>query len=67
MGEVVGMAASLCKTHNCSPRDVYTSHLDELKALMTKGVGLGKVQPPQKYNQGGSLLKEAKGTPSAKH
>ena len=39
-GEVVGMAASICKKHGCNPRDVYKSHLDELKGLMTKGVGL---------------------------
>lgn len=38
MGEVVGMAASLCKEHNCLPRDVYAQYLDELKALMEKGV-----------------------------
>lgn len=38
MGEVVGMAASICKNHDCLPRDVYASHLDELKALMEKGV-----------------------------
>ncbi len=60
MGEVVGMAASLCKKYSCSPRDIYASHLDELKALMTKGVGLGQTQPPQQYNMGGTLLKEKK-------
>lgn len=38
MGEVVGMAASICKNHDCLPRDVYESYLDELKALMEKGV-----------------------------
>lgn len=59
MGEVVGMAASLCKKYGCSPRDVYASHLDELKALMAQGVGLGKPQPPQTYNLGGTLLKTA--------
>ena len=53
MGEVVGMAASICKKYGCDPRGVYTDHLDELKALMTRGVGLGKPQPPQTYNQGG--------------
>ena len=52
-GEVVGMAASICKKHSCNPRDVYKSHLDELKGLMTKGVGLDKPQPPQDYNLGG--------------
>jgi len=58
MGEVVGMAAALCKKYGCTPREVYTRHLDELKALMTQGVGLGKEQPPQKYNMGGTLLKK---------
>jgi hypothetical protein len=53
MGEVVGMAASICKKNNCLPRKIYESHLDELKALMTKGVGTGKPQPPQDYNRGG--------------
>ncbi|MBQ7813808.1 MAG: FAD-dependent oxidoreductase, partial [Thermoguttaceae bacterium] len=38
MGEVVGMAASICKNHKCLPRDVYSDYLDELKALMTEGV-----------------------------
>ena len=50
MGEVVGMAASVCKKHGCNPRDVYTTHLDELKELMTKGVGDGKKHPRQDYN-----------------
>jgi hypothetical protein len=39
MGEVVGMAASLCKAHGCNPRQIYETHLDELKGLMTIGVG----------------------------
>ena len=60
MGEVVGMAAFLCKKNACAPRDVYTAHLEELKALMTKGVGLGKPQPPQNYNLGGTLMKTEK-------
>jgi hypothetical protein len=38
MGEVVGMAASVCKKHNCLPRDVYTDHLGELKQMMQRGV-----------------------------
>ena len=55
MGEVVGMAASICKKHGCDPRDVYKSHLDELKALMEKGVGDGKKHPRQDYNVQSSL------------
>ena len=55
MGEVVGMAASICKKHGCNPRDVYTTHLNELKELMTKGVGDGKKHPRQDYNCQSSL------------
>ena len=50
MGEVVGMAASICKAHGCDPRDVYAKHLGELKVLMAKGVGDGGAHPPQAYN-----------------
>ena len=39
MGEVVGMAAAICKTHDCTPRDVYRVHLGELREKMDKGVG----------------------------
>ena len=39
MGEVVGMAASLCHRHACSPRDIYETYLEELKALMEEGCG----------------------------
>lgn len=60
MGEVVGMAAALCKKHNCLPRDIYTTHFEELKSLMAKGVGLGKEQPPQHYNLGGTLMQMEK-------
>ena len=34
MGEVVGMAASLCRQYHILPRAVYTDHLAELKTLM---------------------------------
>ena len=66
MGEVVGMAASICKKHGCDPRGVYTDHLDELKALMTKGVGLGKPQPPQNYNCGGCKFRKPTDNPNYK-
>ena len=55
MGEVVGMAATICVRNKCTPRDVYAKHLDELKSLMKKGAGLGKKQPPQNYNEGFTL------------
>lgn len=38
LGEVVGLAASICKKQKTTPRGVYEHHLDELKALMTAGV-----------------------------
>jgi hypothetical protein len=41
MGEVVGMAASICKKYHTTPREVYTDYLNELKLLMGKGVGKG--------------------------
>jgi hypothetical protein len=34
MGEVVGMAASLCKKYNTTPRGVYKDHLQQLKTMM---------------------------------
>jgi len=39
MGEVVGLAASLCKQHDTSPRGVYQAQLEELKSLMRRGAG----------------------------
>ncbi|MGD0092156.1 MAG: FAD-dependent oxidoreductase [Planctomycetota bacterium] len=39
MGEVVGMAAAVCKKNRTEPRGVYAEHLDELKELMARGVG----------------------------
>lgn len=39
MGEVVGMAASVCSENDVLPRDVYHSHLPHLKRLMSEGVG----------------------------
>ena len=53
MGEVVGMAASICHNHNALPRDVYTTHLDALKALMEQGVGKQGLSNNQLYNKGG--------------
>ena len=39
MGEVVGMAAALCRRHEVNPRAIYEQYLDELKELMRRGVG----------------------------
>lgn len=56
MGEVIGMAASVCKKHNCEPRAVYSSYLDDLKQLMQKGTGNPDLPKIQNYNMGGTLL-----------
>lgn len=39
MGEIVGMAASLCRKYDCDPRGVYENRMDELKQLMKRGAG----------------------------
>lgn len=39
MGELLGMAASLCRKHNTTPRGVYENRLAELKRLARSGVG----------------------------
>lgn len=36
MGVVVGTAAVVCTENNCSPRDVYTSHLPEMRKMLDK-------------------------------
>ncbi|MDD3586212.1 MAG: FAD-dependent oxidoreductase, partial [Thermoguttaceae bacterium] len=38
MGEMVGMAAAVCRKHNCMPRDVFAKYFSELKARMEKGI-----------------------------
>ena len=39
MGEVVGLAASLCHKDGIMPRDVYHSSFNKLKVLLNKGAG----------------------------
>ncbi|WP_294630165.1 FAD-dependent oxidoreductase [uncultured Bacteroides sp.] len=58
MGEVVGMAASLCKQHHTLPRNIYRYHLEELKSLMKKGVNKKGLPNNQQYNEGGRLTKK---------
>lgn len=58
MGEVVGMAASLCKKHGVLPRGVYQKHLGELRTLMREGAGKTEGLPDnQRFNEG-ILLKK---------
>ncbi|PWJ57926.1 FAD dependent oxidoreductase [Dyadobacter jejuensis] len=56
MGEVVGMAASVCKKENTTPRGLYQKHFDQLEALMLKGVGDPTLPYIQGYNNGGTLM-----------
>ena len=57
MGEVVGMAAAVCKRNRVMPRGVYEKHLDDLKILMTNGVGKDGASPYPDYNMGGTLMR----------
>ena len=52
MGEVVGMAASVCHANRAYPRQVYTHFLPQLQALMERGVGNANLPNNQSYNEG---------------
>lgn len=41
MGEVIGLAASLCKQHDADPNGIYEQYLDEFKELLLRGVNVG--------------------------
>ena len=45
MGEIVGMAASICREQGCTPREVYQHHLPLLKELMRQGAGKEATPP----------------------
>ncbi|MCM1177231.1 MAG: FAD-dependent oxidoreductase [Bacteroides sp.] len=61
MGEVVGMAASLCHRYGCSPREIYALHLDELKAMMKEGAGRTDGLNDQNFNLPNRLLDRPSG------
>lgn len=42
MGEVVALAAKICSDYGCTPREVYSDHLQELIAALEQGL-------PEKY------------------
>lgn len=52
MGEVVGLAASVCRRHGCLPRDVYRTHFADLQALMEQGAGKQGLPNNQLFNVG---------------
>lgn len=55
-GEVLGMAASICKNEKTIPRGVYNQHFDKLEELMEVGIGDSNLPNKQTYNMGGTLL-----------
>lgn len=64
MGEVVGMAASLCKKYNVMPRDIYRLHIPELQSLMREGVGRKDLPNNQRFNEPNENLPVPRGLKS---
>ena len=55
LGEVAGLAAAVCKEYGCTPREVYTHHLDALKERLTQGIPIPaafccEVEEEEKYH-----------------
>jgi hypothetical protein len=64
-GEIIGMAASLCRKHHADPRAIYQQHLPELQDLMRRGTG--KVPGSQiDYVNGGRRPKPRTASPPPK-
>lgn len=71
MGEVVGMAASLCVRHETLPRAIYETHLEQLKSLCKDGIA---PRPPKHEfmprwlpSAGPNLARSAKVAASSEH
>jgi hypothetical protein len=60
MGEVLGMAAAICKEEKTTPRGLYQNHFPKLEAMMIEGVGNAKLPKDQDYNLGGTLMEVVK-------
>lgn len=58
MGEVIGMAAYVCRQKKVDPRAVCQNYLEELKQLMTTGIGNPDLPKIQNYNLGGTKMKQ---------
>ena len=52
MGEVVGLAAKVCRDHGCLPRQLYTDYFPELQVLMERGAGNAQAPNLQMTNVG---------------
>ena len=55
MGEVVGLAAAVCRERDCLPRDVRRVYFGELARRMKRGAGAGNAWSRQEYNVHPSL------------
>ncbi|TKG94263.1 FAD-dependent oxidoreductase [Puteibacter caeruleilacunae] len=60
MGEVLGMAASICKEKKTTPRGVYQKYFANLEKLMQEGIGDSTLRGTQRYNLGGTLMGKKK-------
>lgn len=61
MGEVVGMAATVCHERGCQPRGVYENYLEDLQAMMKKGGARDDVAlNNQSFNLANRLLPKPK-------
>lgn len=56
MGEVLGMAAAVCKEQQATPRELYQHYFSDLEQRMRKGVGNPDLPNQQTYNLGATLL-----------
>lgn len=65
MGEVIGMAASLCVRNDIPPRAVYEQHLGSLQSLMARGTGKldGRTIPYDNQGRSGNLAPAFKSPP----
>jgi len=59
MGEVIGMAASICKNEKTNPRGVYKNYFSKMQKLMEVGVGNPDLPKIQNYNLGPTLLPDS--------
>ena len=60
-GEIVGMAASVCKEFDTTPRGVYKNHMVDLRKRMREGVGKvdGSTIPYKNQGERGCSLRQA--------
>lgn len=66
MGEVIGLAASVCDKNDVLPRRVYQKYFSELIELMEVGAGKQGLENNQTFNTGGHLKNPPKKTDNRK-